>query len=105
VVSFFIDTSNNNTRKVIIISTTISSIVLALVIAITTCLFWRSSQRQRYLLLQLHEKFAQHEVQPTIFGYIELKAATRDFHPTMKLGEGSFGVVYKVTCLRNNMTY
>ncbi|KAH9552963.1 hypothetical protein CY35_09G095400 [Sphagnum magellanicum] len=89
------DTSNNNTRKVIIISTSASSIVLALVIAITTCLFWRSSQRQRYLLLQLHEKFAQHEVQPTIFGYIELKVATRDFHPTMKLGEGSFGVVYK----------
>jgi hypothetical protein len=46
--------------------------------------------------------FAQHEVQPTIFGYTELKAATRDFHPTMKLGEGSFGVVYKVTCLTNN---
>jgi hypothetical protein len=40
--------------------------------------------------------FAQHEVQPTIFGYIELKATTRDFHPTMYLGEGSFGVVYKV---------
>ncbi|CAM6042500.1 unnamed protein product [Sphagnum compactum] len=89
------DTSNNNTRKVIIISTIVSGIVLALVIAITTCLFWRSRQRQRYLLLQLHERFAQHEVQPTIFGYAELKVATRDFHPTMKLGEGSFGVVYK----------
>ncbi|KAH9553250.1 hypothetical protein CY35_09G109000 [Sphagnum magellanicum] len=89
------DTSNNNTRKVIIISTIVSGIVLALVIAITTCLFWKSRQRQRYLLLQLHERFAQHEVQPTIFGYSELKVATRDFHPTMKLGEGSFGVVYK----------
>ncbi|CAK9237255.1 unnamed protein product, partial [Sphagnum troendelagicum] len=88
------DTSNN-TRKVIIISTIVSGIVLALVIAITTRLFWRSRQRQRYLLLQLHERFAQHEVQPTIFGYAELKVATRDFHPTMKLGEGSFGVVYK----------
>ncbi|KAH8951013.1 hypothetical protein BDL97_09G003000 [Sphagnum fallax] len=89
------DTSTNNTRKVIIISTIISGTVLALVIAITTCLFWRSRQRQQYLLLQLHERFAQHEVQPTIFGYAELKVATRDFHPTMKLGEGSFGVVYK----------
>ncbi|CAM6008850.1 unnamed protein product [Sphagnum balticum] len=90
-----LDTSNNNTRKVILISTITSGIVLALIIAITTCLFWKSRQRQRYLLLQLHERFAQHEVQPTIFGYTELKAATRDFHPTMKLGEGSFGVVYK----------
>ncbi|KAH9552967.1 hypothetical protein CY35_09G095600 [Sphagnum magellanicum] len=92
---FIPDTSNNNTQKVIIISTTTSSILLALVIAITTCLFWRSNQRQRYLLLQLHESFAQHDVQPTIFGYTELKVATKDFHPTMKLGEGSFGVVYK----------
>ncbi|CAK9236400.1 unnamed protein product [Sphagnum troendelagicum] len=90
-----LDISNKNTRKVIIISTIVSGSVLALVIAITICLFWKSRQRQRYLLLQLHERFAQHEVQPTIFGYTELKAATRDFHPTMKLGEGSFGVVYK----------
>jgi len=52
---FLIDTSNINTRKVIIISTIVSGIVLALVIAITTCLFWKSRQRQRYLLLQLHE--------------------------------------------------
>ncbi|CAK9278435.1 unnamed protein product [Sphagnum jensenii] len=89
------DTSNKNTRKVIIISTIVSGIVLILVISITTCLFWKSRQRQRYLLLQLHERFAQHEVQPTIFGYTELKIATRDFHPSMKLGEGSFGVVYK----------
>ncbi|KAH8944769.1 hypothetical protein BDL97_12G002000 [Sphagnum fallax] len=92
---FVIPDTSNNTRKVIIISTIVSGIVLALVITITTCLFWRSRQRQRYLLLQLHERFAQHEVQPTIFGYAELKVATRDFHPTMKLGEGSFGVVYK----------
>ncbi|KAH9553228.1 hypothetical protein CY35_09G108000, partial [Sphagnum magellanicum] len=80
---------------VIIISTIVSGIVLALVITITTCLFWKSRQRQWYLLLQLHERFAQHEVQPTIFGYTEFKVATRDFHPTMKLGQGSFGVVYK----------
>ncbi|KAH8951257.1 hypothetical protein BDL97_09G017800 [Sphagnum fallax] len=92
---FIPDTSNKNTRKVIIISTIVSGIVLILIIAITTCLFWKSKQTQRYLLLQLHERFAQHEVQPTIFGYTELKIATRDFHPSMKLGEGSFGVVYK----------
>ncbi|CAK9882387.1 unnamed protein product [Sphagnum jensenii] len=56
------DISNKNTRKVIIISTIVSGIVLILVIAITTCLFWKSRQKQRYLLLQLHERFAQHEV-------------------------------------------
>ncbi|CAM6008848.1 unnamed protein product [Sphagnum balticum] len=40
-------------------------------------------------------EISKFEVQPTIFGYNELKVATRDFHPTMKLGQGSFGVVYK----------
>ncbi len=41
-------------------------------------------------------EFAEFEVQPTIFGYNELKVASRDFHPTMKLGQGNFGIVYKV---------
>ncbi len=41
-------------------------------------------------------EFAEFEVQPTIFAYNELKAATRDFHPDTKLGEGAYGAVYKV---------
>ncbi len=41
-------------------------------------------------------EFAEFEVQPTIFAYNELKVATKDFHPDTKLGEGAYGVVYKV---------
>ncbi|KAH9553217.1 hypothetical protein CY35_09G107200 [Sphagnum magellanicum] len=87
--------NNKKTIEVVLISTLVSGSVLTLVIVITIYLFWRSKQEQRYLLHQIHEKFAEFEVQPTIFGYNELKVATRDFHPTMKLGQGSFGVVYK----------
>ena len=35
-------------------------------------------------------------MKPTIFTYNELRAATRDFHPDMKLGQGGYGAVYKV---------
>ena len=33
---------------------------------------------------------------PNTFSYSELKAATEDFSPSNKLGEGGFGPVYKV---------
>ncbi len=41
-------------------------------------------------------EFAKQQVQPTLYSYNELKYATRDFHTDNKLGEGGFGVVYKV---------
>jgi hypothetical protein len=33
----------------------------------------------------------------TLYSYHELKLATQDFHLDNKLGEGNFGVVYKVS--------
>lgn len=41
-------------------------------------------------------EFAKSDVQPTLYSYSELRAATRDFNPELKVGEGAFGVVYKV---------
>ncbi len=41
-------------------------------------------------------EFARQQVQPTLYSYNVLRAATREFHDDNKLGEGAFGVVYKV---------
>ncbi len=41
--------------------------------------------------------FAEMAKQSTLYSYHELKVATRDFHLDNKLGEGNFGVVYKVS--------
>ena len=41
-------------------------------------------------------EFAEHELKPTLFVYHDLVKATRNFHTSMKLGEGGFGAVYKV---------
>lgn len=52
-------------------------------------------------------EFEEFEVKPTIFPYNQLRTATRDFHPDMKLGEGAYGAVYKVTmfltCILNHV--
>nr|XP_024366788.1 probable LRR receptor-like serine/threonine-protein kinase At1g53440 isoform X4 [Physcomitrium patens] len=40
-------------------------------------------------------EFEEFEVKPTIFTHSQLRTATRDFHPDLKLGEGAFGRVYK----------
>ncbi|CAK9866644.1 unnamed protein product [Sphagnum jensenii] len=95
--------SGQNIRQVIIISTTICVVILSLVIAIGGWIFWKNKQKNRYELIQIQEKFAKFEVQPTIFAYNELKVATRDFHPDTKLGEGAYGVVYKGTFQGNQV--
>ena len=41
-------------------------------------------------------ELAKQEVKPRIYSYNELRIATHDFHLDNKLGEGGFGVVYKV---------
>ncbi|KAH9537691.1 hypothetical protein CY35_16G066300 [Sphagnum magellanicum] len=97
------DNSGRNIRQVIIISTTICVVILSLVIAIGGWIFWKNKQKNRYELIQIQQKFAEFEVQPTIFAYNELKVATRDFHPDTKLGEGAYGVVYKGTFRGNQV--
>jgi hypothetical protein len=47
-------------------------------------------------LYVLDSEFAKQDVQPTLYAYNDIKIATQDFHPDMKIGQGSFGVVYKV---------
>jgi hypothetical protein len=40
-------------------------------------------------------EFAEYEVKPTIYTYSELQVITKSF--SMKLGQGGFGSVYKVS--------
>jgi hypothetical protein len=44
----------------------------------------------------LDVEFAKQDVQPTLYAYNDIKIATQNFHLDMKIGQGSFGVVYKV---------
>jgi hypothetical protein len=44
-------------------------------------------------------EFIKKDIQPYIYSYNELKIATQDFHPSNKVGEGGFGIVYKVNFL------
>ncbi len=49
------------------------------------------------IILFLCIECAKFDMQPTIFSYSKLKVATKDFCPNMKLGQGTYGVVYMVT--------
>ncbi|KAH8971027.1 hypothetical protein BDL97_02G121500 [Sphagnum fallax] len=44
---------------------------------------------------EIQKEFAKQQVQPILYSYNVLKVATKDFHPSNKLGEGGFGAVYK----------
>ncbi|KAG0565247.1 hypothetical protein KC19_8G176000 [Ceratodon purpureus] len=85
----------NNNIKTIIITVVICGVLLAIIITISATLFWKTKREQQYLLLEVQQKFLQYDVKPTLFTFHELQVATKNFHSSMILGEGSFGVVYK----------
>jgi len=41
-------------------------------------------------------EFEKKDVKPNLYSYKEIKLATKNFDKKNKLGEGGFGVVYKV---------
>ena len=41
-------------------------------------------------------ELAKKDVKPNLYSYAELRVATDNFNPSNKLGQGGFGVVYKV---------
>jgi hypothetical protein len=77
----------------IIVPLTVATFLVAM---IGLFLYWSARKDKYTLLLQIQQEFAKQDVQPTIYAYNDIKIATRDFHPNMKIGQGSFGVVYKV---------
>ncbi|CAL5390123.1 unnamed protein product [Camellia sinensis] len=54
-------------------------------------------QRRKRAHRNVEEALLGIDARPYTFSYAELRAATEDFNPTNKLGEGGFGPVYKGT--------
>jgi hypothetical protein len=55
--------------------------------------YWYNQSMDEF---HLFAEFARQEVQPTLYSYNVLRVATKDFHHNNKLGQGGFGVVYKI---------
>ncbi|KAH8944683.1 hypothetical protein BDL97_13G125800 [Sphagnum fallax] len=85
-----------NVWRMIAITIPIGVVVIGLVAISCWLLWWKKvskSKQQTEEVLQALLIFRELEVQPTIFPYNILKAATNNFQE--KLGEGQFGIVYK----------
>ncbi|KAG0602844.1 hypothetical protein M758_10G046000 [Ceratodon purpureus] len=87
--------SNGSKSALAVIATSASSSLLAIIILIISLVFWKTRRENRKLQLQVQQHFAEKDVKPTIFTFNELRNATEDFSEKTKIGEGSFGAVYK----------
>ncbi|KAG0618722.1 hypothetical protein M758_4G087800 [Ceratodon purpureus] len=94
-ICFNLGAMKDSNRKVVIIAVAISVTSVLILMISVAALLYRNRRYKRYLQLQVQQKFEEFEVKPTIFPYSQLRNATRDFHPDLKLGEGAFGAVYK----------
>ncbi|KAF7851657.1 hypothetical protein BT93_L3313 [Corymbia citriodora subsp. variegata] len=96
----FIPTVSNNppTSKKdhtgLIVGVAIGVGVVGLVAALLVFYLFRRRKMARMIEDQ---EFLGIDTRPYTFGYAELKAATDDFNPNNKLGEGGFGPVFKGT--------
>ncbi|WRX28565.1 Serine-threonine/tyrosine-protein kinase [Theobroma cacao] len=94
--SNFIPTVNNNaptsknSRTGLIVGIVVGVGVVSLLYVAAFCIF-----RNRRAHKKDDEELLGIDARPYTFSYAELKAATKDFNPENKLGEGGFGPVYK----------
>nr|APU94849.1 leucine-rich repeat receptor-like protein kinase [Pohlia nutans] len=83
-------------RKITIIAAVISVLaVVFILLLVVGAILYKNRRYKLYLQLEVQKKFEEFDVKPTIFSYNELRTATQDFHEDMKLGQGSYGAVYK----------
>ncbi|KAG0586881.1 hypothetical protein KC19_2G124600 [Ceratodon purpureus] len=88
-------------RSFIVIATSVAGSVLAISIFIISLVFWKTKTEKQKLQLQVQQHFAEKDIKPTIFTFNQLRNATEDFAEKNKIGEGSFGIVYKGHLLEN----
>ncbi|KAH9566908.1 hypothetical protein CY35_03G001700 [Sphagnum magellanicum] len=87
-------TNSSTLHKLIwILSVTLSFFVI--LGALVFIIIFRKYRKNAFALQEIQKEFARQQVQPTLYSYNVLRAATREFHHDNKLGEGAFGVVYK----------
>jgi len=86
---------NANTRLAVGLSVPLAAVVVLSVLACGVILHRLLKQSAAFHALE--QELVRQQVQPSLYSYNELKSATRDFHPSNKLGEGGFGIVYKVS--------
>ncbi|GMI77808.1 hypothetical protein like AT1G56145 [Hibiscus trionum] len=80
----------NNTALIAGVTVPVVALALILIFAIIYVKRKREEDDEEEVLLGISPR-------PNTFSYSELKAATEDFSPSNKLGEGGFGPVYKGT--------
>lgn len=76
------------------------SIPLAAVVVLSflvCAVIYHRLKEQSAAYRDLQQELARQQVQPCLYSYNDIKSATRDFHPSNKLGEGGFGIVFKVS--------
>ncbi|CAK9229289.1 unnamed protein product [Sphagnum troendelagicum] len=88
-----ISQSSSSRKLTLILSITLPS-VIAIIGGIIYYITFRQYRAQTLTLRNIQKEMAK---QSTIYSYHELRVTTRDFHLDNKLGEGNFGVVYKVS--------
>ncbi|XP_058071809.1 probable LRR receptor-like serine/threonine-protein kinase At1g56130 isoform X4 [Magnolia sinica] len=84
--------SKNRTGLVVGISVSVGVVMIVTIFAAYILI-----RRRKRLVNDEDEDFQGMGTKPNTFSYAQLKAATEDFNPMNKLGEGGFGPVYKGT--------
>ncbi|GER37572.1 leucine-rich repeat receptor-like protein kinase [Striga asiatica] len=96
---YFVPTVSNNppggnkNRTGLIIGIVVGASVLIIFVALGVFYIYRTKQMQRRKIED--QELLGIEKRTYTFSYSELRAATNDFSPDNKLGEGGFGPVYK----------
>ncbi|KAB1216932.1 hypothetical protein CJ030_MR4G016055 [Morella rubra] len=85
--------SNGKNRTDLIVGTVVGVGVLSFLSVLVVLYILR---KRKQLLTNVDEAL-RNKCRPFSFSYTELKTATEDFNPAIKLGEGGFGPVYKGT--------
>ncbi|KAG0626617.1 hypothetical protein M758_2G138500 [Ceratodon purpureus] len=89
---------SNRLRNIIIFATTTSSVVVLIIVIMGLVFILR---RSRKCIRALQRKIKEADINAKRFEYNELRAATKNFAPDMKLGAGAYGVVYKGILVNN----